>query len=523
PGVYRSVDGKLIYTLAGTTLTVTLEGEARHALTIEGYQPGDLGIYLPELSAPLIAEGTAAEELIEIKTSGNVERTPRIPPHDSVTTHYGAPVDRVIGHGGGDFIQVYDPKPGLIVYGDGALEDPQSDGDDFIGYTKMFAEIPSESIGLIAFGGGGKDVLNGTGGGDLFIGGSGHDVAGGGAGGDQLYGGSENDLLSGQEDADSVQGDGGNDRLLGGAGADLLSGGAGEDWLYGDSGTRGFNWDGEKELFLRPQWLPLYLDPSVANELWWVHFDQHGVVNQAVHHWAVIDDVQATEVGQDQLYGGDGKDHLFGGGGDDHLHGDRGADTLQGEAGADRLWGGEGRDVLWGDKDPDTYDDDTKIIDSLTIEYTSELDQQVLTTAKFNWRKHQDGAEVAGDDTLDGGSENDLLHGGGGNDSYVFGYGYDVDLIDDASGIDVIRLGAGITAQDVRLSSTGDDLVIHLLQAGQGTGDQLIVSGWNAGRTVESMVFGDGTRWDADTLARHAGLSGSSLPTPPPSRYALGA
>lgn len=66
--------------------------------------------------------------------------------------------------------------------------------------------------------------------------------------------------------------------------------------------------------------------------------------SRAVYEWGVIHDVEETETGQDELYGGGGQNHLFGGDSDDVLDGGREADHLQGEAGSDRVYGGAGRD-----------------------------------------------------------------------------------------------------------------------------------------------------------------------------------
>ncbi len=54
------------------------------------------------------------------------------------------------------------------------------------------------------------------------------------------------------------------------------------------------------------------------------------------------------QVGNDQLYGGDGDDLLLGGGGDDRLEGGAGKDLLYGGAGRDTLLGGDGDDKLFG-------------------------------------------------------------------------------------------------------------------------------------------------------------------------------
>lgn len=54
-------------------------------------------------------------------------------------------------------------------------------------------------------------------------------------------------------------------------------------------------------------------------------------------------------------------------------------------------------------------------------------------------------------DILVGGADNDQLAGGGGNDQYAYWLGDGHDIINDASGVDAIVFGGGITSDDVKL------------------------------------------------------------------------
>lgn len=117
------------------------------------------------------------------------------------------------------------------------------------------------------------DVLDGTGGRDVWNAGASDDQVHGWAGGDRLSGAAGNDTL---------WGDGGSDTLYGGTGADQLYGGAWHDLLFGDGG--------KDSLF--------------------------------------------GGSGNDDLFGGGGADRLWGGDGDDILDGGAGNDTLNGGAGA---------------------------------------------------------------------------------------------------------------------------------------------------------------------------------------------
>lgn len=76
-----------------------------------------------------------------------------------------------------------------------------------------------------------------------------------------------------------------------------------------------------------------------------------------------------------------------------------------------------------------------------------------------------------GSDTLDGGAGNDLLDGGTGNDIYLFGHGDSEDTIwsqDATAGKrDTLKVGAGITPNDVDLIRNVDDLILTLRDSGE--------------------------------------------------------
>lgn len=112
-----------------------------------------------------------------------------------------------------------------------------------------------------------------------------------------------------------------------------------------------------------------------------------------------------------------------------------------------------------------------------------------------------------GNDTLDGGAGNDYLEGGNGADTYLFGMGSGQDTIgnfdNDALGssADTILLAAGITAADVALSRSGDNLILSL----NSSDDRLEVHDYFyqdglAGYALESIKFADGSTWDLATV-----------------------
>lgn len=109
----------------------------------------------------------------------------------------------------------------------------------------------------------------------------------------------------------------------------------------------------------------------------------------------------------------------------------------------------------------------------------------------------------AGDDVLDGGSGNDRLKGGSGNDQYVLGDGFGQDVVLDTQGTaDVIRLPLDWLPTDVVVRRSGRDLVL----SSSGADDRLTLSLFFASPTfqIEQVRFGDGTIWDAATLASRA-------------------
>ncbi|MFI3156852.1 MAG: calcium-binding protein [Methylococcaceae bacterium] len=107
-----------------------------------------------------------------------------------------------------------------------------------------------------------------------------------------------------------------------------------------------------------------------------------------------------------------------------------------------------------------------------------------------------------GNDILDGGTGNDGLTGRWGNDVYVFGLGGGQDFSYDGDStvgnVDTLRFGAGIVADDITFSRSGNDLVLGI----EGTMDQWTIYNWStdAASRIERVEFADGTVWDAAQL-----------------------
>jgi len=102
-----------------------------------------------------------------------------------------------------------------------------------------------------------------------------------------------------------------------------------------------------------------------------------------------------------------------------------------------------------------------------------------------------------GDDVLIGGTGNDTLSGGAGSDTYKFSVGDGVDTISEESGTaDVVLMGAGITAANIRFEKSSYDLNIYY-----GTSDKITLSsqfyddmrGSSSCDEVETLKFADGS------------------------------
>jgi hypothetical protein len=170
--------------------------------------------------------------------------------------------------------------------------------------------------------------------------------------------------------------------------------------------------------------------------------------------------------GNDSLDAGWGEDKLYGGAGDDHLFGEGGSDYLLDREGHNILYGGAGVDVVQGG-------------------------------AGWDYVEGNGGADV-----LETGGGNDLIYGGGGGDWIAAGQGNDrVETGADRNlvafnrgdgadtlhshGYDALSLGRGIRYADLRLTKSGDDLVLAVGQGESVTLDDWYIKG--AGRRVDTL------------------------------------
>ncbi len=376
-------------------------------------------------------------------------------------------------------------------------------------------------------GGAGNDYIYGKAGDDLLRGDGGRDYLYGEAGNDTLEGGADDDILYGGDGSDVLRGDGGNDTLYGGEGSDIIIGGYGDDNLQGQGGndiyrfSRGdgqdsvYDYDttaGNKDVIelgagistsdvritRSGDYMILNIlgstDKVTVSNYFYNDGDSAYLVEEIRFADGTVWDlnkvkelaIQSTD-GNDTLYGyatadtiscGAGNDYIYGKAGDDLLRGDGGRDYLYGEAGNDTLEGGADDDTLYGGEGSD-----------------------VLRGEEGNDALHGGG----GSDVLTGGVGNDYLYGEAGNDVYRFGRGDGQDIVGEndttAGNKDVIELGAGISTSDVRITRSGDYMILNIV----GSTDKVTVSNYfyndgDSAYLIEEIRFADGSVWDLNTI-----------------------
>ncbi len=268
---------------------------------------------------------------------------------------------------------------------------------------------------------------------------------------DLLLGNNGNTIINALEGDDVVMSDIGNDVIDAGAGNDIVYAGGGNDLVIGA--------EGDDVVFA-----------GLGND----------VVLGGDGHDALL-----GEGGNDVIFGGNGNDLVSGGDGNNVLSGDAGDDQVYGGTGNDALFGGTGNDELAG------------------MEGYDRLDGGAGNDLMDGGAQDDALSGGAGDDILIGGAGNDALDGGTGNDIYLFGRGAGQDTISDVDAtvgnVDTIRLGTGISANDVKITRDVDNLYISI----NGTTDKLTLANWFAGDAyrIEQLAFADGTVLDVPEQA----------------------
>ena len=105
---------------------------------------------------------------------------------------------------------------------------------------------------------------------------------------------------------------------------------------------------------------------------------------------------------------------------------------------------------------------------------------------------------MGGKDTLVGGAGDDRLYGGAGDDVYVWESGHGNDRIRDDEGANVLRLGDGVGADDVKVRRDADNLYFHVGE------EKVCVEGWfrSEKNRLAFLEFADGSKWDTETIEK---------------------
>lgn len=383
-----------------------------------------------------------------------------------------------------------------------------------------------------------NDTIYGFGGGDTLNGGDGNDV---------LYGGADNDTLRGQA---------GDDIMVGGVGDDDLYGEEGDDeyhWAVGDGNDSiqetigGFDSivldeaisPDDVRLIRSGRDLKIYIDSEVLTVE--DHFyDQGYGSNGEVYKVENIrfgneytidllsgltftgdsmgstisgtfgDDTLVGALGNDDLKGGEGNDTYFWavGHGNDEIDEDGGTDEILLDAG---ITENDVRFARYGQYDLDVYVGSERIrIDNQFYDYVNstsngyavetlrfEDDSTINLVTDLTFTGSSSAETINGlhdDNTLIGLGGADTLKGGDGNDTYIWSIGDGNDEIRESDGTDVLQLGAGIVADDVRIIRYSTyDLDVYVGSERIRLDNQLYdtLTGSSQGKNVETLRFDD--------------------------------
>lgn len=293
-----------------------------------------------------------------------------------------------------------------------------------------------------------------------------------------INGTANNDTLNGTFVSDSLSGKGGDDTLYSHQGNDILYGGTGENHLDGGIGAD----------FVDYRWVDDTL--SVFVNL---------ATGQSSYH-ASGGSVQTADtlVDIEAVVTGPGDDTLVGDAGYNTLNGGDGGDSISGGGQSDVLVAGDGRDTLDGGSGSDTVSCILHI-GKMVVDLVQGLARfpgtqlpadQLISIERVYTGKGNDTIKGGSEDNIfEGGPDNDKLIGrGGGLDEFTFKRGYDRDTIKDLSprqGDTVVLKGLGVKnikqLKDLA-EKAGKDVVIDF-----GRGDELTLEDFS--KSDLSQVF----------------------------------
>jgi Ca2+-binding RTX toxin-like protein len=294
--------------------------------------------------------------------------------------------------------------------------------------------------------------------------------------------------------------------------------------------------------------------PSVTFDNSWTsnRYYIYGSENNTIAGSAYADKIEAGG-GDDTINAGAGNDTIYGDAGDDNIDGGAGNDTFIGGTGADYLRDsagddtyvyarGDGRDIIYDTSGNDTLrfaegitkDDiiikqygntmvvglkegDTsfyRLNDKITIR------DWYLAGSRIETFAFSDGSTMGIDeivsaigtdkndtiygvdsrnDTLVGGKGDDTLIGGAENDTYIYNRGDGKDTVIDSAGLDTIKFGIDINAEDIVFERVDNNLVVALAEEGKSFAelkDTITVKDWytSLANRVEFIEFFNGTK-----------------------------
>lgn len=373
---------------------------------------------------------------------------------------------------------------GDIVYSFGATDSVRVKAGSYV-TPKFIANgsaaadtLNGSGYGDVLHGLGGNDTLYGNAGADELYGDAGNDTIVGGAGTDWLYGGDGDDLLDGYSltainSNEDINGSDSPDYYVGGRGNDTLNGNSNADTYYFNLGD-GNDTIIDAPLFGNNHWIYSTSDQLIFGSGITVESIQASklntdmVVQVSATDSVTIKDWFSNPMGWvDSLKFADGRViyasgltqlalTVHGTAGDDILYGDGTfGNVIYGEAGNDKLTGGNGADILYGG-----VGDDELI-------------------------------GRGGNDTLYGDAGNDFLYDDYGNDVYYFQRGGGQDTVVDFSGSDKVYFDSSISAVDISMNRSGNNLVLELV----GTNDTLTIQDYmrSSEYIIEDFIFSDGS------------------------------
>jgi|GEM_PF-3486263 len=449
--------------------------------------------------------------------------------------------DNFIRAGDGNNDIETDDGNSIIIAGNGDDEIDTGDGNNHIVSGAGDDEINVGEGNNLIQSGAGNDIIETDNGNNHIQAGSGHDDIETGDGNDIVRGGTGNDFMTGGAGNDHYLyelGDG-NDVIVDYQGFDLIRFGPnisqqdvslsveGEDLVINltDGGSiryqswftqtqhslNGFSFDGTSYVSLASYFTNLNITGTNENDTFdFGHFSQ-GL----------------------KFIGGAGDDIINGTSGNDHYYyfsGD-GNDQISDAGGTDLLFFGEGisaSDItLTADTDAlyiNLADGSSITLNNWFSESTIALEGMVFDDGTY-WSNQIIGRQIqtigsSGHDYLDfrdsnndmrfeSGTGDDVIHAGFNNDKFHFNQGDGHDTITDAGGVDEIVFGAGINAEDVTITATQTDIVLHI--NGSNT-DSITLRNWFNGEQIafEGIRFADGTTWNQQRLGKLAIVQGSA-------------